>query len=977
VGGGEGARGGTPTPPLLTPPTPPPPPQPAPRPAPQWYPLGRPVGTTIYPGMQILAVNLWAALKSASLAGLLGFSPAMSLNDVCVFIPAWFGAVASVLVGLLAAEASGSARAGAGAALAMSVVPAHLMRSVGGGYDNESVAMTAMCLTFWLWLRSLRSPRAWPVGFLAGLAYAFMAAAWGGYIFVGNMVAVHAAALVVLGHYTPALHASYSLWFLTGTLVASRVPVVGWAPYRSLEQAAPLLVFIGLHVLAVTDAYARRRRLDKWRARLTVAAVVAGTCAAVLVLGASTGVFGGLSVRVRSLFLKHTKTGNPLVDSVAEHQAASTEAYRQYLHHTYLLAPLGFAILLLKGSATPAGAVPAPGPNFGVPVSRWFLILYAVVGYYFSARMARLIILLGPVASALAGVAFAALLEWTFAQAAMLFATKPGDAAAAVAGGPPVDASDATPTPSKAGGKKGGDKAPAAAAAPAASSSDASSSPHPLKVFLGGALRPLSPGYDGLAKLYASPLGKAARVAAAGAFVYGAVRGVPAFYSYSHAFAQQISQPSLMFRARLNDGREVIVNDYQEAYWWLRDNTRACREGGGLPLRSVFSLTRSRPPHAPANRACRRPAAFPPPHPPRRSQGRARAVVVGLRLPDRGHRQPHDARGRQHVEPGAHCAAGPHPHVAREEGCVPVWRAARCGAVVGERGGGLLVGGHASRRRALTRGCPNAPPLASAPHRRCCCSARAGAPPGGLRARVGGQPRRRPRQVAAHGAHRVVRVPRHLPARPAVPQLWLLLGPPPHAVHGGVAAVQAALGGRRARRVRRPAPVPAGVLVQVRPRAHLQGEQPGRELRHGAGWSSACATRQTVTAASYAPGASLMTLPRAPLSRAPSLPQVLNISEESKAWAADPKNRICDAPGSWYCVGQYPPGLPLTIPKTHRHVDYDQPEHYVEELRGGQAPPPPKAQAKPAADAGGAAGSTGKKKKKRSTPTPEPVEAEL
>ena len=32
--------------------------------------------------------------------------------------------------------------------------------------------------------------------------------------------------------------------------------------------------------------------------------------------------------------------------------------------------------------------------------------------------------------------------------------------------------------------------------------------------------------------------------------------------------------------------------------------------------------------------------------------------------------------------------------------------------------------------------------------------------------------------------------------------------------------------------------------------------------------------------------------------------QVLNVSIESKTWVADPANRICDAPGSWYCVGQ-------------------------------------------------------------------------
>jgi len=43
--------------------------------------------------------------------------------------------------------------------------------------------------------------------------------------------------------------------------------------------------------------------------------------------------------------------------------------------------------------------------------------------------------------------------------------------------------------------------------------------------------------------------------------------------------------------------------------------------------------------------------------------------------------------------------------------------------------------------------------------------------------------------------------------------------------------------------------------------------------------------------------------------------KVMNVSEESKAWVADPKNRICDAPGSWYCVGQYPPAISKLIAK--------------------------------------------------------------
>jgi len=38
--------------------------------------------------------------------------------------------------------------------------------------------------------------------------------------------------------------------------------------------------------------------------------------------------------------------------------------------------------------------------------------------------------------------------------------------------------------------------------------------------------------------------------------------------------------------------------------------------------------------------------------------------------------------------------------------------------------------------------------------------------------------------------------------------------------------------------------------------------------------------------------------------------QVLNVDEESKAWISDPRHKLCDeAPGDWFCRGQYPPAL--------------------------------------------------------------------
>ena len=50
-----------------------------------WYPLGRPVGTTIYPGMQFTSV--W--IKQFLL-------PDWSINDICCFVPAWFGVIATL-----------------------------------------------------------------------------------------------------------------------------------------------------------------------------------------------------------------------------------------------------------------------------------------------------------------------------------------------------------------------------------------------------------------------------------------------------------------------------------------------------------------------------------------------------------------------------------------------------------------------------------------------------------------------------------------------------------------------------------------------------------------------------------------------------------------------------------------------------------------------------------------------------------------
>ena len=56
--------------------------------------------------------------------------------------------------------------------------------------------------------------------------------------------------------------------------------------------------------------------------------------------------------------------------------------------------------------------------------------------------------------------------------------------------------------------------------------------------------------------------------------------------------------------------------------------------------------------------------------------------------------------------------------------------------------------------------------------------------------------------------------------------------------------------------------------------------------------------------------------------------KVKRVSKKSKAWLADPANRLCDAPGSWYCPGQYPPDLPeKTHAAGHGHASIDYSKH--------------------------------------------------
>eukprot|EP00756_Hemistasia_phaeocysticola_P021210 Hpha_TRINITY_DN15763_c0_g1::TRINITY_DN15763_c0_g1_i1::g.36937::m.36937/K07151/STT3; dolichyl-diphosphooligosaccharide--protein glycosyltransferase len=482
-----------------------------------WYPLGRPVGTTIYPGMQFTAVGIWKVLEA--------IGQPMSLNDVCVYMPAWFGVIATLFLGLLAKECTGDDTVAVVSAVIMSVIPAHMMRSPAGKFDNESVAIPAMMALFYFWVRSLRSPSSWPIGAVAGISYMYMVASWGGYIFPVNLIAVHVLISILTARDSPKLRRSYVLFYLVGTSGAVRVPPVGWAPLRSLEQMLPLFCFFTVLVMSMCETIAARSKkrmkpqeLAEMKLKAMGLAVVGMAVVGVALM--PTGYFGPLSSRVRGLFVRHTRTGNPLVDSVAEHRATSPRAYYQYLHITSYLSLVGFAIGVIRLRAKDAGV---------------FALVYALVAFYFSMKMNRLIILCGPIASLLGGLAVVHGSKWSWGQIREFMDSIQN---------PQPPAPQQPPAPASAQKKK---------------AKQQQQEKKDEDITFAQALNELDTEF----KFQRG----AAFFLAMAAFVL-----TPAFFFHCDFMAKVVAQPSIMRMRRSPEG-VTIIDDYREAYWWLRDST--------------------------------------------------------------------------------------------------------------------------------------------------------------------------------------------------------------------------------------------------------------------------------------------------------------------------------------------------------------------------------------------------------------------
>ncbi|KAJ7532115.1 hypothetical protein O6H91_14G073000 [Diphasiastrum complanatum] len=348
-----------------------------------WYPLGRVIGGTVYPGLTLTAGTMWWIANALNIP--------LSVETVCVFTAPVFSAYAAWATYFLTKEIKGTG-AGLTAAALIAMVPSYISRSVAGSYDNEAVAIFALILTFYLYVKTLNTGSLF-YATLNALAYFYMVCSWGGYTFIINLIPMHVLLCIMTGRFSSRLYIAYAPLVILGTILAALVPVVGFNAVMTSEHFASFLVFVILHVTALVHYIKRILTPKTYRMALTmvltIGTVGALTLVAILVALVAASPTKGWSGRSLSL-LDPTYASKyiPIIASVSEHQPPTWPSY--------------FMDINILAFLVPAGIIACFSP---LSDSSSFAVLYMVTSVYFSGVMVRLMLVLAPAACILAGIA--------------------------------------------------------------------------------------------------------------------------------------------------------------------------------------------------------------------------------------------------------------------------------------------------------------------------------------------------------------------------------------------------------------------------------------------------------------------------------------------------------------------------------------------------------------------------------------------
>ncbi|KAJ8962588.1 hypothetical protein NQ318_000981 [Aromia moschata] len=351
-----------------------------------WYPLGRIVGGTVYPGLMLTSGSIHYILHLLHIN--------VHIRDICVFLAPVFSGLTAISTYFLTKELW-SAGAGLFAACFIAIVPGYISRSVAGSYDNEGIAIFALQFTYFLWIKSVKTGSVfWAVA--ASLSYFYMVSAWGGYVFIINLIPLHVFVLLLMGRYSNRLFTSYTTFYILGLIFSMQIPLVGFQPIRTSEHMAAAGVFALMFAVGILRYLQNMMTKSEFKSLVIFGGLAsAGVVFLAVVILTYAGYVAPWSGRFYSLWdTGYAKIHIPIIASVSEHQPTTWFSFFFDLHVLVATFPAGLWYVIKN-----------------INDERVFVVLYALSAVYFAGVMVRLMLTLTPVVCILSGIAFSGLLE--------------------------------------------------------------------------------------------------------------------------------------------------------------------------------------------------------------------------------------------------------------------------------------------------------------------------------------------------------------------------------------------------------------------------------------------------------------------------------------------------------------------------------------------------------------------------------------
>ncbi|RIB28023.1 Glycosyltransferase Family 66 protein [Gigaspora rosea] len=473
-----------------------------------WYPLGRVVGGTVYPGLMVTSATIHNILHALNFP--------VDIRNICVLLAPLFSAFTAIAAFLLTSEIKDSS-AGLLAAAFIGVAPGYISRSVAGSYDNEGIAIFLLMFTFYLWIKSLKDGSAF-FGGLTALFYFYMVAAWGGYVFIINLIPLHAFALILMGRFSTRLYVAYSSFYALGTLMSMQIPFVGFQPTRTSEHMAALGIFGLLQIIAFVELVRSHLASNQFQILFKGFIFIAFIAMfSALVILTFSGYIAPWTGRFYSLWdTGYAKKYIPIIASVSEHQPTAWPSFFFDLEMLIFLFPAGIYLCFKE-----------------LRDEHVFVILYGITASYFAGVMVRLMLTLTPIVCVSSSITISSLLDNYLDFSVVDPET--------------TDQKSATDSKSKPQDKH---KKPGDSSRSAVTSSKSEKKKKKEQFF--------------------GIIGNDSRGIVLLNFFFFLVIFI---WHCTWVTSNAYSSPSIVLASRQADGSQYIIDDFREAYYWLRKNT--------------------------------------------------------------------------------------------------------------------------------------------------------------------------------------------------------------------------------------------------------------------------------------------------------------------------------------------------------------------------------------------------------------------